>query len=54
MAANTPYFGDGLDFILKRGNESCVFSNDQNLDSLNSLIEKMATATVKFVMPRII
>mgnify|MGYP004719727745 CR=1 FL=1 len=45
MAANNPYFGDGLDFIPTKGNEACSFSDDRYSDSLSFLTEKMAATT---------
>ena len=45
MATNIQYFGNRLDFILRRGNETRVFSNDQYLDSLTSHIEHLAIVT---------
>ena len=45
MVADISYFGDRLDFIPTKGNEACVFYDDQYSNSLSFLVDKMATAT---------
>ena len=47
MATNIQYFGNSQNFIPMRINEARVSSNDQHLDTLISLVEKLAIATCK-------
>ena len=45
MATNIQYFGNSQNFIPMRINEARVSSNDQHLDTLISLVEKLAVTT---------